>query len=126
MPNRGTNDNNNVFQGDLCAEPRETIAAVETLEAWVGTKVLDVTVPLAAADTYAITLPPVASCPGSRLVAIAARATGVYVDGEVTIQDQDDAATADYASDALTAAADVLVIENFGGVMWVEHHNVTT
>ena len=117
---RGTNDNNDQFQRDVCAEPRETITEAETLEAWVGTKVIDVTLP--SSSTYAITLPPVASCPGAVLIAV------VTTDGAgtATIQDQDDAATADYASDALTAAADVLVIENFGGVMWVEHHNVTT
>lgn len=87
---------------------------------------VEVQIPLASADSYAITLPPVGQCNGMRFTFIARRITGTYVDGEVTIQDQDDNLITNLASDGLTASGDYLAIDNLGGRIWVTAYDVTT
>ena len=84
-------------------------------------------VPLAAADTYNILLPPVGSCPGAKFWIKAERASGVYVDGEVVVKGQDKSITGSvFTADGLTATNDHLYIINVAGQLWHALVDVTT
>lgn len=110
-------------RGENQTVPRITEATTLT----GGQTRVDVTIPLATADDYAITLPPVAECAGREFVFRGIRASGSYVDGAVTIQDQDDSILAsDIASDPMTATNDYVVVANRGGLFWVITEEVTT
>lgn len=84
-------------------------------------------VPLAAANTYNILLPPVGSCPGAKFWIKAERAAGVYVDGEVVVKGQDKSITGSvFTADGLTATNDHLYIINVAGQLWHALVDVTT
>ena len=84
-------------------------------------------VPLAAANTYDILLPPVGSCPGAKFWIKAERAAGVYVDGEVVVKGQDKSITGSvFTADGLTATNDHLYIINVAGQLWHALVDVTT
>ena len=86
-----------------------------------------VVVPLATANKYDVKLPPVGSCPGARFFIKAERASGVYVDGGVTVKEQGDSILGTpYSSDALTAAKDYVVIDNVAGQLWVQVSELTS
>jgi len=86
-----------------------------------------VVVPLATANKYDVYLPPVGSCPGARFFIRAERAAGSYVDGGVTVKELGDSILATpYASAALTANDDYLVIDNVAGKLWVEADELTS
>ena len=85
-----------------------TLSAVDT--------VVKATIPLASENSYNVTLPPVGSCPDQRFLIYFKRATGVYVDGAVTVVSQSDGLA------ALTVAAKTntgfVVVENIGGKLY--------
>lgn len=84
-------------------------------------------VPLAAANTYNILLPPVGSCPGAKFWIKAERAAGTYVDGEVVVKGQDKSITGSvFTADGLTATNDHLYIINVAGQLWHALVDVTT
>lgn len=76
--------------------------------------------------TVTITLPPVADAADINFTVFAKRAEGVYVDGVVKLQDQDDNGLANYASNDLTATGDYIHIANCGGFFWKEIFEVST
>lgn len=116
------NDSNN-YLGEPGLAP---LAVDEATQLEGGQNVIEATIPLASANSYAITLPPVASCPWQRFLVWAKRATGSYVDGGVTLQDADDNSVANFASDAMTATNDYVYVENVGGRFWRLVAEVTT
>lgn len=81
-------------------------------------------IPLAAANDYAIHLPPVGECVGQTYSILGRRATGSYVDGEVDVDDRGDAGLS--ATDGLSANSDRLVIRNFMGIHWDVLVDITT
>lgn len=87
-----------------------------------------VIIPLATADDYDITLPPVASCPGRRFVFVCKRATGSYVDGGVRVVDQNDGWVVDnLTNDKMTVATtDYWVVDNIEGLFWAQVSEITT
>ena len=104
-----------------------TVTEATTLEPWQR-HVLAL-IPLAAADTYAITLPSVsdAQCVDKLFTIRGEHTSGVYVNGEVTVQDQDDTLLAtDLTTDGLTATKDHISILNCGGISWKTIQDQTT
>lgn len=84
-------------------------------------------VPLAAADDFDITLPPLSARPWQKIVVTARRASGSYVDGGVQLVDQSDGyKSAGLTADKLTAAGDFWYVENVGGLYWREIEELTT
>lgn len=73
------------------------------------------TIPLADANSYVVTLPPLALWPNQWICMICKRATGSYVDGTVKIQDADDNGVANFISDAATATGDFVLVYNHDG-----------
>lgn len=101
------------------AEDGATTVVTEATTLTPSQRNVDVVIPLASADTYAITLPPVGHCNGMRFCFYARRTTGVYVDGGVTVQDQNDNWITDFTSDAMTATGDYVIVENVAGKFWI-------
>lgn len=81
-------------------------------------------IPLAAADSYVIKLPPISDTVGQRYSLYGRRATGSYVDGEVTVDDHGDGGLS--ATDGMTATGDHLCLEPFMGLLWKTVYDVTT
>lgn len=83
-------------------------------------------IPLASADSYVISLPKVAEGENREFFIFAERAPGQYVNGGVTVADQDDGIAANYTSDAMTAEGDHVVVRNFAGRLYREIVELTT
>jgi hypothetical protein len=88
--------------------------------------VVKAVIPLADANSYAITLPKVADGENREFVIFGIRASGSYVDGVVTVQDADDGIADNYASSDLTANGDHVVVKNFAGRFYREIVERTT
>jgi len=88
--------------------------------------VVRVKIPLAAADSYSVYLPQVASCPGAEFTIVGYRATGSYVDGEVAVKDLGDGAGGAVTTDGLSADGDRLHLKNCGGKFYATLADVTT
>jgi hypothetical protein len=82
-------------------------------------------IPLADADSYQVKLPPVADTGGQVYRFLGRRATGNYVDGEVTVVAYGDGFTFS-ETDGMTATADRLKVENFMGEGYIVTHDTTT
>ena len=88
--------------------------------------VVRATIPLADANSYAITLPLLGECPGAEFTIIGVRASGNYVDGQVTVVDHADGAGGQLTTDGMSATADRLHIKNCGGKFYATLADVTT
>lgn len=93
------------------------VASAYTLS--VMDTVVQVEIPLAAADDYDIILPPVGAAPGTKLYMEFHRADGIYVDGAVTVKGAGDEAGTSYASLPVSDDGAFLVLENLAGRRWV-------
>jgi len=114
MPMQTTQDRHVDF--DLVRDSAETVVTAATTLS-PNQQVIKATVPLASANSYAITLPPVGQTKGARVFVYAVRASGSYVDGAVTVQCQDDGFSA-LDSLQLTTAKQWILFENVGGKLW--------
>lgn len=81
--------------------------------------VVQVEIPLAAADNYDVILPPVATVPGTKLYMEFHRADGIYVNGAVTVKGAGDEVGTSYASLPVSDDGAFLVLENLAGRRWV-------
>ena len=86
---------------------------------------VEVLIPAAVGDAYAVTLPPVEQCAGLDFFVYGLRAAG-YSNGTVVVQDANDNITTDIASDSMTANYDYVAIHNWGGKLWVIEYEKTT
>lgn len=78
-------------------------------------------IPLASANSYIITLPHLSEVEHGAVFCIRfTRASGVYVDGTVTVQDSDEGILADYAQTGFANANDYVVLMAVGHKVWVE------
>lgn len=88
---------------------------------------VEVQIPLAAADDYDVTLPPVAESAGVEIYVSATRITGSYVDGGVQLVDVTDGHKASgLTNDKMTANADFWHVRNVLGLFWIEVAETTT
>lgn len=91
-----------------------------------------VTIPLASASDYDVTLPPLSERPGQKIFISCVRANGSYSDGGVQVVDQSDGITVPAAvgltNDKLTTPAngDHVYVENVMGLFWHEISELTT
>lgn len=92
-----------------------------------GVAVVHVTIPLAAANSYAVALPPAAECFGQKILVRGIRASGTYVDGEVTVTPPTDGVAASgITTDPMTATNDYVWIENVQGLFWRQIAELST
>lgn len=86
-----------------------------------------VVIPLAAADDYDVTLPPLSARPGQEIYISCERASGSYVDGGVQLKDRTDGIkSAGLSNDKLTAATDFWHVRNVMGLFWLQIAETTT
>lgn len=86
-----------------------------------------VVIPLASANDYDVTLPPLTERPGQVIYISCERASGSYVDGGVQLVDQSDGIkSAGLSNDKLTAATDFWHVENVLGLFWRQIAETTT
>ena len=86
-----------------------------------------VTIPLASANDYDVTLPPLSERPGQEIYISCVRAAGSYVNGGVQLVDQSDGIkAAGLTNDKLTAAADFWHVRNVMGLFWLQIAETTT
>lgn len=86
-----------------------------------------VTIPLAAANDYDVTLPPLSERPGQEIYISCVRASGSYVDGGVQLKDKSDGIkSAALTNDKLTAASDFWHVRNVMGLFWLQIAETTT
>lgn len=103
----------------------QEISEAGAIEPGVG--VVHVTIPLAAADSYAVSLPPAAECYDERIFIRGIRASGTYVDGDVTVTPPTDGLIASgITTDTMTATNDYVLVENVKGLFWRQVAEVTT
>lgn len=76
-------------------------------------------IPLATADDYTITLPPVSECGDDIFLIEGIRADGVYVDGNVTVDSQNEGLVADgITTDTMTTSGDYVLVQAVKGRFW--------
>lgn len=115
----GVNDNKTRELTDAMHDQEHQITEATTLKPYQR-RVL-ATIPLASANAYAITLPHLSEVPNGAVFLIRfVRASGSYVDGTVTVQDQDEPVLGtDYAQTAFANANDYVVLMAVGHMKWV-------
>jgi hypothetical protein len=86
------------------------------------------TIPLAAANDYSVTLPPVGECEdGARFLIRGVRASGSYVDGGVDVLAAgDEDRTTTIVADKMTASTDLVLVECVMGRYWRQLQDITT
>ena len=104
--------------GDPEAEDPRVVTEAATLS--VENVYATVEIPLAAVDSYDLTLPPVVDARDARYYIEFSRTAGSYVDGAVTVKSQADEDGDPYVSQAVYGDGDWLVLDNVAGVAWKE------
>lgn len=84
-------------------------------------------IPLASANDYTITLPPLSARPWQEILVTVRRASGTYVNGGVQLSAGSDGyKAAGLTNDKLTTAGDFWHVRNVGGLWWQEIAELTT
>ena len=109
-----------LFDAERIADDGELVLVSKATSLGVSDTVVRATIPLASADSYDITLPPVSSAPGVRYYIEFVVATGTYVDGTVTVKGRGDEVGGAFASGSVATTNDFLVIDNIAGRRWAE------